>query len=98
MITKEDIQQEYLTVSEAAQALEVNNSRIRQICIEGRFEGAFKRGGSWFIPRKAVEIYKPLTPGPRPGHPPGPKIMTDREIMNIAINQAANLKEGTHHD
>ena len=44
MITKEDINKDYVVATEAAQKLNVNNSRIRQLCIAGRFEGAFKIG------------------------------------------------------
>ena len=90
VITQEEMQQEYLTVDEAAQIRGVNSSRIRQICIEGKFEGAFKRGGAWFIPRKAVEIYKPQTPGPKPRN------QDERDLLSHAIREAnKRRKEST---
>ena len=90
MTVQKEIEEEYYTALQAGAKLNLSPSRISRLCSSGRFEGAFKAGGSWLIPREAVEKHTPL--------PPGPKPMTDREIMNISINQAANLKEGTHHD
>lgn len=39
-----------LTVAEAAAVLGVNARRIRQLCQQGRIEGAAKHGWAWFIP------------------------------------------------
>ena len=35
----------------------VNRSRIRQLCIEGRFPGAFKLGNSWVIPDEDARVW-----------------------------------------
>ena len=42
------------TSDQLAKAGGVNRSRIRQLCIEGRFAGAFKFGHSWAIPDAAA--------------------------------------------
>ena len=84
MVTEEDIRKEYVNAHEAAAIIGVNNSRIRQICIEGRFQGAFKVGETWLIPRNTVENYtKKKT---------GPKIRIKKSASDRAIIQSA-LKE-----
>ena len=45
---------EYLTVKQVAQLAGVDESRVRVLCGQGRFEGAVKRGGAWFIPKDAA--------------------------------------------
>ena len=96
MISEENIRREYVTALEAAQLIGVNDSRIRQICIEGKFEGAFKLGETWLIPRKSVLRYMPGRRGPKPRIPKGE---TDRDVINNALKEADNLKkEETDND
>ena len=92
MISEKDLREEYATALEAAQITGLNDSRIRQICIEGKFAGAFKIGDTWLIPRKSVSRYMP---GKRGRKPKTPRNKTDREILEQAIQEAANLKNGT---
>ena len=63
MITEAMLKNEFYCGPEVARLLNVNNSRIRQICLAGRFSGAFKFGDTWLIPRKSVENYTRLKPG-----------------------------------
>ena len=86
MVTEEDIKRDYVNANEASQIINVNNSRIRQICIEGKFEGAFKVGDTWLIPRKAVGNYSKRKRGPKPKP-------TLRETITNALNEATNLNE-----
>ena len=49
---------ELLMGPEAAELLGVSDARIRQLCLEGAFVGAMKRGNWWFIPRTSVEAFQ----------------------------------------
>ncbi len=55
------IQTQYITVKEAAQLLGVNDSRVRQLLMEDRIEGAEKHGHIWLIPNPPV--VKPVPRG-----------------------------------
>lgn len=46
-----------LTVEEAARWLNVSDSKIRRMCDDGEFDGAFKVGAVWRIPSSAVAQY-----------------------------------------
>lgn len=50
----------YETTREVAERLGVNDSRIRQLLLEGRFPGAIKVGskerGQWLIPKGAKPV------------------------------------------
>ena len=67
MITEEMLKNEFYNGPEVACLLSVNNSRIRQLCLAGRFSGAFKFGDTWLIPRVSVENYTRLKPGKKRG-------------------------------
>ena len=60
------IRDNYMTVPQAADFLSVTQTRVKQLCSEGRFIGAEKIDVIWLIPRKAVENYTRLKPGPKP--------------------------------
>lgn len=47
-------EKEYVSVPEAAEILNLKRNRVGVLCREGRFEGAFKVGDTWAIPRKSV--------------------------------------------
>ena len=66
MISEAEIRRDYVSSEDASDMLGVNESRIRQILSMGRFSGAFKFADTWLIPRKAVENYTRLKPGPKP--------------------------------
>ena len=66
MITERELSSEFYSGPQAAKILKVNNSRIRQLCLSGRFEGAFKFGDTWLIPRVLVDNYRRGRPGPKP--------------------------------
>ncbi len=87
MITEEDFKREYVNAEEAANMIEVNQSRIRQICLAGRFKGAFKVGSIWFIPRTSVKGYSAtkLKPGPRTRKRTS---QSDRDIINNALQES----------
>ena len=46
-----------LTAKEVAERLGVDASRVRQLCIEGRFPGSFVVANRRFIPESAIEAY-----------------------------------------
>ena len=91
MITEEDLKREYVNAEEAATIIKVNESRIRQICLAGRFKGAFKIRNIWLIPREAVKGYSKtkLKPGP---HTRKRTSQNDREIINNALKEAGKWK------
>ena len=82
MITQDEIEKNYIDAPEAAKILHISNARVRRLCLDGRFEGAFKAGSSWLIPRKAVENHTSLPPGPK----------TSKRILDNALNKADNLQ------
>jgi len=46
---------DYWTTGDVAAEADVNASRIRQLCLEGRFPNAVKRGRDWLIPDDDVQ-------------------------------------------
>ena len=46
-----------LTAREVSERIGVDTSRIRQLCIEGRFPGAVKLSNRWFIPDSGLAAY-----------------------------------------
>ncbi len=92
MITQEDIKKDYVTAKQACEMLNISLSRLSRLCLAGRFEGAFKAGGSWLIPRIAVENFKRLAPGVKP---PG---YNEKKLLEQALQEAANLKKGDNND
>lgn len=61
----------FLTSSEAAERLGVNDSRIRQLIASGKIKGAEKFGSNWMIPTKKIEALANADRGPgrpRKGH------------------------------
>jgi len=46
-----------LTSEQVAERIGVNRSRVRQLCIAGRFPGAVKMARTWFIPASGLEAY-----------------------------------------
>jgi len=67
VITEETLKKEFYSGPEVANLLHVNNSRVRQICLAGRFNGAFKFGDTWLIPRASVAGYTRGKPGKKKG-------------------------------
>ena len=61
------IRDNYMTVPQAADFLSVTQTRVKQLCSEGRFIGAEKIDVIWLIPRVAVENYTRLKPGKKKG-------------------------------
>ena len=57
------IRDNYMTVPQAAEYLSVTQTRIKQLCSNGRFIGAEKIDVIWLIPRASVENYTRLKPG-----------------------------------
>lgn len=80
---------EYVSVSEAAELLDLKRNRIGVLCREGRFPGAEKVGNTWIIPREAVLNHKPLPPGVKPRKE---KLAAEREEIQNAIAQAQQAK------
>jgi hypothetical protein len=58
--------EEYVSIPEAAEILNLKRNRVGVLCREGRFAGAVKIANNWVIPREAVLSHKPLPPGVKP--------------------------------
>ena len=86
MINQEEIEKNYIDAKKAGEILDLSPSRISRLCSSNRFEGAFKAGGSWLIPRNAVVNFKRLRPGVKPQRP------NDRRILEDAIREANKWK------
>jgi len=46
------------TSKDLAEAEQLNPSRVRQLCLEGRFPNAFKVGKTWVIPDQDVQTWR----------------------------------------
>ena len=55
--------EEYVSIPEAAEILNLKRNRVGVLCREGRFPGAVKIANNWVIPREAVTSHRPLPPG-----------------------------------
>ncbi|MDE1828532.1 MAG: helix-turn-helix domain-containing protein [Candidatus Micrarchaeota archaeon] len=44
----------YLSVTQAAKILDLDRSRVKLLCSQGRIQGAFKVGNAWIIPDPPV--------------------------------------------
>lgn len=87
MIDKEKILEDYVGQSTAAKMMNVTLSRISQLCHQSRFAGAIKIGGSWIIPKTAIENFKRKKRGK--------KRNTDRIILEQAIADSQKWREVT---
>ena len=54
---------ELISVHDAALLLNVDRSRVKLLCRQGRFDGAVKIARNWVIPRASVENFQRLKPG-----------------------------------
>ena len=57
---------EYIDAVTAAEMLGITRATMSYHCKNGRFPGLVRIGHFWLIPRKAVENYTRLKPGPKP--------------------------------
>ena len=57
------LETELVSVHDAALMLNVDRSRVKLLCRQGRFNGAVKIARNWVIPRVSVETFKRLPPG-----------------------------------
>ena len=85
MITEKEINENYVDQATAAQILNLSKSRINILCRGGRFDGAFKAGWSWLIPKTAVANFTRLKRGR--------KRNLDRVIIEHAIAENNKWKE-----
>lgn len=86
MIDTNEIMKDYVDQVTAAKMLNISQSRISQLCTEGRFQGASKIGWSWIIPKVAVENFQPHKRGPKPTG--GLTSEQTKEIISKALEQA----------
>ena len=85
------LKRDYVNAIEAAEMINVNDSRIRQLCIEGKLNGAFKIGDTWLIPRESVTNYKPGKRGPKPKPP-------IKETVTNVLNEFETWKGNHPHE
>ena len=57
------LENELMSVHDAAIMLNVDRSRVKLLCRQGRFAGAAKIARNWVIPRSSVENFRRLPPG-----------------------------------
>ena len=80
-MSTEEILAKYVAQKTAAEIMKVTPSRISQLCNQSQFEGAIKIGGSWIIPKTAIENYKPNKRGRKKSIKKNPdKIMLKKAI------------------
>ncbi len=92
MISRKEIEQDYTNAKQTGEILKLSPSRISRLCSQGRFKGAFKAGGSWLIPKIAVENFERLSPGIKP------RGYDEKKFLEQAINEADNLNGDTDND
>ena len=61
--------EDFVTIREATQMLNINKARIGVLCRDGRFQGAKKTSLGWLIPRESVLNFRRLPPGLKPKTP-----------------------------
>ena len=71
----------FVSISEAAEILKLDRSRIGKLCREGRFDGAAKIGEAWIIPRESVLNHTRLKRGT--------KGKAERHEQDVAMLKAA---------
>ena len=84
--------EEFVTVREAGEILNINRARVGVLCREGRFPGAKKTSLGWFIPREAVMNFKRLPPGLKPRTP---RREDDKALFTGILK---DIKENGIHD
>ncbi len=84
-MSAESILEKYVAQTTAAEMMNVTPSRISQLCNQSQFEGAIKMGGSWIIPKTAIENYKPKKRGRKKN--------LDRVILTKAITESKQWKK-----
>ena len=77
MVTKEDLEKDYIDAGEAKKILGLSGSRMSRLCTGERFPGAFKFGSIWIIPREAVQHHTKLKPGVKRGRPRKDRIIEE---------------------
>ena len=83
MVDIKEIAKDYIDQVTAAKMLNLSQSRVSQLCTEGRFEGASKIGWSWLIPKVSVERFQPLKGGPK-----STKNISVKEIISEVLEGA----------
>ena len=91
MDIQEILRDEYVDVAEAAKMLDLSGIRIRELCLKGRFHGAFRFGPAWIIPRAAVQAHKRLPPGRKPK---AARRADDAALIEAALREASRSSEG----
>ena len=66
MNIQEELEKNYVDGPEAAKILKLSPMRIRTLCQGGRFQGAFKFGSIWILPKVAVANHTKLKAGAKP--------------------------------
>ena len=75
MIISRTLQEEFYNGVQAASILGVGKSQVSHLLAKGRFEGAFKVNGSWFIPKASVDNFQRKPRGfPKGTHKYGSKL------------------------
>ena len=46
---------EYISIKQASEKWGITKRRIQVLCVEGRIEGAIKKGKTWLIPSDAIK-------------------------------------------
>ena len=88
-MSTEEILAKYVAQKTAAEIMKVTPSRISQLCNQSQFEGAIKIGGSWIIPKTAIENYKPNKRGRKKNIKKNP----DRAVIEQAIKESKKWEE-----
>ena len=81
----------YLTTKEAADYRNLSQVHIRQLCSEGKLQGAERAGRAWIIPKKSVEDY---VPGPKGFAAVKARKQEERKKLEEVINNGG----GSYYD
>ena len=72
-----------LTVQETAAKVGVTVGRVRQLLGEGRFQGAFKRGGAWWVPVASVDAFIATDRDRRLGNGAKTEVPGEQQAVNL---------------
>ena len=62
-----EINDRYIDALALQKTLGLSQSRISRLLTQGRFNGAFKFGGTWLVPKEAVASFEYKKRGPKVG-------------------------------
>ncbi len=85
-----EINNKYIDASALQKFLGLSQSRVSRLLTQGRFNGAFKFGGTWLIPKEAVASFEYKKRGPKVSA--RKKYAKELEIISQLLQESKHAK------